>query len=116
MAMLDITPRQAVEQVQRTLALSDNELAFVLSSSPRTLHRWRSNETYPQHETRERLAALVALAEHLAEIFRTDEASHLWINTSSRYLGGFTPADAIRAGRFDRAEAALGALDAGIFI
>jgi uncharacterized protein (DUF2384 family) len=116
MAMLDITPRQAIEQIQRSLALSDNELAHVLSSSLRTLNRWRSNMACPQHETRERLAILVALAEHLTETFRTEEAGHTWINTSSRYLGGFTPADAIRAGRFDRAEAALGALDSGIFI
>jgi uncharacterized protein (DUF2384 family) len=98
------------------LALSDKELAYVLSSSPRTLDRWRSNTTYPQHEARERLAILVALAEHLTETFRTEEAGHTWINTSNRYLGGFTPADAIRAGRFDRAEGALGALDSGIFI
>ncbi|MGI8857323.1 MAG: antitoxin Xre/MbcA/ParS toxin-binding domain-containing protein [Thermomicrobiales bacterium] len=114
--MLDTTPRQAVEQVQRILALSDDELAYILSASPRTLNRWRSSETYPQHEARERLATLVSLAERLAETFRTEEASHTWMRASHRYLGGFTPTEAIRAGRVDRVDAALGALDAGIFI
>lgn len=116
MATLVITPRQAVEQVQQTLALSDSDLAYLLSSSPRTLNRWRMSETYPQHEARERLALLVALADHLTETFLTEEASHTWLSTGNRYLGGFTPADAIRAGRFDRVEAALGALDTGIFL
>ncbi len=116
MAMLDMGPRQAIEEIERTLHLSDRELAHQLSASPRTLNRWRTNETYPQHEARERLAALVALAEHLRETFQTPEALSLWLDSASRYLGNFTPADAIRAGRLDRVEAALGAFDAGVFL
>jgi uncharacterized protein (DUF2384 family) len=114
--MLELTPRQAVEQVQTRLALSDGELAHALSTSLRTLHRWRSNTSYPQHEARERLAALVKIAEHLTETFETFEASYIWMNTDNRYLGGWKPADAIRLGRFDRVEAALDALDAGVFV
>lgn len=116
MAMLDIAPHQAVEQVQQAFALSDDELARALASSPRTVNRWRTNSAYPQHESRERLAVLVKLAEHLTETFKTFEASHAWMNTDNRYLGGWKPADAIVLGRFDRVEAALDALDAGIFV
>lgn len=116
MVVLDMGPRQAIEQIEYTLNLSDRELAHHLSASPRTLHRWRMNETYPQHEARERLAALVALAGHLHETFQTVEAITLWLGSANRYLGNFTPADAIRAGRFDRVEAALEALDAGVFL
>ena len=116
MIMLDMGPRQAIEQIEHTLNLSDRELAHHLAATTRTLHRWRMNETYPQHEARERLAVLVALAKHLDETFRTFEASYAWMNTENRYLGGFTPADAIRAGRFDRVEAALEALDTGVFV
>ncbi|MHB8644619.1 MAG: antitoxin Xre/MbcA/ParS toxin-binding domain-containing protein [Thermomicrobiales bacterium] len=116
MATIEVSPRQAIEQVEHTLNLSDRELAHQLSASPRTLNRWRTNETYPQHEARERLAALVALAEHLHETFQTPEAISLWLDSANRYLGHFTPADAIRAGRFDRVEAALGAFDAGVFL
>ena len=35
---------------------------------------------------------------------------------SNRYLGGMTPADAVRAGRIDRVEAALEAFDSGVFL
>ena len=34
----------------------------------------------------------------------------------NRYLGGLTPSDAIQVGRFDRVEAALEALDSGVFV
>lgn len=115
MAMLEIGPRQAIERVERTPHLSEQELTQALAASPRTVHRWRMNATYPQHEARERLATLVALADRLMETFRTAEAIHIWMNTANRYLGGFTPIEAIRAGRVDRVDAALEALDMGIF-
>jgi uncharacterized protein (DUF2384 family) len=116
MVVLGIGPRQAIEQIQHTLGLSDSELAHALSASPRTLKRWRVDGTYPQHETRARLAALVALSEHLTETFQTHNAIQIWMHTSNRYLGGFTPTEAVRAGRSDRVAAALEALDSGIFI
>ncbi|MDQ6832297.1 MAG: MbcA/ParS/Xre antitoxin family protein [Chloroflexota bacterium] len=116
MAMLDMGSRQAIEQIECTLNLSDRELAHQLSATPRTLNRWRMNETYPQHVARERLATLVALADHLHETFQTSDAISLWLDSANRYLGNFTPADALRAGRFDRVEAALGAFDAGVFL
>ena len=48
--------------------------------------------------------------------FTTPEAARAWLHGSSRYLGGLTPAEAIRVGRFDRVEAALEALDSGVFV
>lgn len=116
MATLQTTPRQAIEQLEATFGLPSYELAHVLAVSPRTLDRWRTDATYPQHDARERLAVLRALAVHLSETFRTFDAIHEWLNTASRYLGGFTPIEAVRAGRFDRVEAALEALDSGIFV
>src|SRR3954454_12230198 len=110
MATLAITPQQAITQLEQVFGLSDGELADALAASPRTLARWRPNSTYPQHEARERLARLVALGDRLQEAFRTPEAVRLWLQTESRYLGGFRPVDAIRLGRFDRVDAALQAL------
>ena len=44
------------------------------------------------------------------------EGARDWLRCPSRYLSGMTPLEALRAGRVDRAEAALGALDAGIYL
>jgi ribosome-binding protein aMBF1 (putative translation factor) len=113
---LEMAPHRIVEQVGANLGLSTTELAAALATNPRTLERWRSRATYPQRETRRRLADLLALDRHLREMFRTTEAIQEWLHQPSRYLGGLTPADAVRVGRFDRVEAALEALDSGVFI
>ena len=114
--VLEVTPAQAIEQLENDLSLSTNELAGALRTSPRTIKRWRDGETHPQHDMRRRLAALVALDRHLRETFTSPEAVRDWLHTSNRYLGGLTPADAVRVGRIDRVEAALEALDSGVFM
>ncbi|MHB1005347.1 MAG: MbcA/ParS/Xre antitoxin family protein [Chloroflexota bacterium] len=57
-----------------------------------------------------------ALRHRLLGTFTTAEAARAWLNAANRYLGGLTPADALRVGRLDRVEAALEALDSGVFI
>ncbi len=98
------------------LELSTIDLARSLDTDLRTLTRWRSGQHYPQHDARGRLAALVALRDHLRDTFVSGDAIQEWLHDSSRYLGGLTPLDALRAGRIDRAEAALEALDSGTFV
>ena len=114
--VLEIAPGRMIEQLERQLGLSADELARALGVSLRTLERWRAGESYPQREARRRLKALLDVQEHLSETFRSAEAARGWLHDDNRYLGGLTPADALRAGRFDRVEAALTALDSGIFI
>jgi hypothetical protein len=62
------------------------------------------------------LAGLLALDVRLRETFDSAEESREWLNAENRYLGGLTPAEAVRAGRVDRVEAALEAIDSGIFV
>ncbi len=122
--VLEVTPAQAVEQLERGLGLSRSELAGTLGASPRTVERWsggaverwRTGETHPQRGTRRSLAALVALDRRLRETFEDAEAGRAWLHANSRYLGGMTPAYAVRVGRVDRVEAALEALDSGILV
>jgi hypothetical protein len=116
MLTLETAPRHVIERIERDLGLSTVALAQAIGATPRTVERWRSGTTYPQHEARRRLAALVALDERLCDTFASAEAIRAWLHAENRYLGGLAPADAIRAGRIDRAEAALEALDSGIFV
>ena len=115
-ALLEMTPHRAVEQLESELGLSQNDLARTLDTNPRTIGRWRAGRTYPQQEARRRLIALLGLQHHLSETFSSSEEVRAWLHTENRYLGGLTPADALRAGRIDRVEAALEALDSGVFI
>ena len=114
--LLEMTPHRAVAQLESELSLSESDLARALDANPRTIARWRAGRSYPQHEVRRRLAALLSLQHRLLETFTTAEATRAWLNAANRYLGGLTPADALRVGRLDRVEAALEALDSGVFI
>ncbi len=116
MATLQHTPDQAVVRLSRDLGFSTATLAQATGTSPRTVERWRTGETLPQHAARRRLAALLALERRLRETFDSPEAIRVWLNAENRYFGGLTPADAVQVGRFDRVEAALEALDSGVFV
>jgi hypothetical protein len=54
--------------------------------------------------------------DQLGDVFTDWDGARAWINAPSRYLGGITLVEAIRAGRLDRARAALMALDGGVYI
>jgi uncharacterized protein (DUF2384 family) len=116
MVALGIPPAQAVTRLQHALGMSSESLAHALGTTPRTIERWRTGVTHPQHEARRRLAALVALERRLGETFDSPDAAREWLQVESRYLGGLTPAEVVQVGRFDRVNAALDALDAGVFV
>jgi hypothetical protein len=60
--------------------------------------------------------ALNALHHRLCDTFGGSEARRAWLRASNRHLGGLAPADAMRAGRVDRVDAALEALDSGVYV
>jgi hypothetical protein len=98
------------------LGLSAKDLTGALSVDRKTLERWVKGETYPQREARKRLIALLTLRDRLAESFEDLAGAREWLNAPARYLGGITPAEALRTGRMDRVEAALEVLESGIFV
>lgn len=111
---LNTTPEKAIASLKSKLSLGEPEIALALGISTRSLHRWSSGESHPQRESRTHLARLVALAEHLEETFGKNACE--WLEADSRYLGGMKPIEALRAGRMDRVEAALEALDSGFVV
>lgn len=113
---LETTPGRAVEALEMGLGLGKGELAGALGASVRTVERWRTGQTYPQHEARERLAELLAIEAHLEETFDEPESRRVWLRSGNPYLGGLTPLEALRAGRADRVRGALEALDSGVFV
>ena len=97
------------------LQVSDAALAGALGVDVRALDRWR-NGMHPQRSVRERLAALARLHERLLESFDDADDLRVWLHADNRYLGGLKPVEALSAGRLDRVEAALEALDSGFFV
>jgi hypothetical protein len=107
---------QHLDYLMAFLQLTDGELAQAVGASPRSVARWRADQTYPQHEARRRLDALDALVRRLDESFKSPEGAALWLRAESGYFGGLRPLDALLRGRIDAVDAALEALDAGVFV
>ena len=108
--------RPLIEGLERDLGISIETIALALGVDRRTVERWRANQSVPQGKTRERLGELVALRDRLLRTCGTPEAAQEWLRASSRYLGGFTPEEALKAGRLDRVRADLDGLAAGVYL
>jgi Protein of unknown function (DUF2384). len=111
-----MTPREALDTLEKSLGIRDEELAQALNSNRRTLQRWRAGTADPQRRVRQRLAELLRLQERVRGTFKSRGTVRRWFHSESRYLGGITPSEAIRVGRLDRVVAALEALDCGTFL
>ena len=77
----------ALAELQELLHLTDEELAFLLKTSHRTVARWVSG-TFPDNNARlQDLQELIALA---GKTLRSDALAE-WFREPNRALGGFVP-------------------------
>ena len=113
---LKVLPEEAIRLWRVELGLADRDLLGALDTDRRTLSRWSTGDTIPQQDARRRLATLMHIYERAIETFERDEIVREWLHAPNRYLGRMSPVDAIRAGCFVEAEAALEAFKSGAFI
>jgi hypothetical protein len=111
-----MTPGHALDMLKHDLGLSLKDLQVVLNTTPRNMERWITEQAHPQTRARQQLIQLIGFHDQLGDLFADWSGAQSWISAPSRYLGGITPVEAIRAGRLDRARAALMALDSGVYI
>ena len=107
---------ERIDHLTSSLGIDDAQFATVLGVQPRTVDRWRSEDAFPQHESLQRLEALVALVDRLHDSFKTPDGTIRWLHAESGYFGGLTPLDALLRGRIDLVDAALEAIDSGVFV
>lgn len=105
-----------IEDIENDLGISLVTIAQALEVDRRTVERWHANQSVPQGKTRERLAELVELRTYMLRLLGSPGSAHEWMNSPSTYLGGFTPAEALKAGRIDRVRADLDGIAAGIYL
>jgi uncharacterized protein (DUF2384 family) len=106
----------ALDTLTATFDFSNEDMARAIGASAASIKRWRTGSHLPQGESRKRLDALWDLKERLHDRFTSPAGARTWLNARSRYLGDFTPRDALLLGYVDRVNTALEALDSGIFI
>ena len=105
-----------IDELSENLGITVEILVSAIGVSARSVERWRTGDSFPQHDARERIERLRALKVQLYDTFATADAVHAWMRTNNRYLSGLSPIEVLRAGRIDRIEAALEVLASGIFI
>lgn len=115
MASLSVLAER-IDQLTAALGIDEAQFAPILGVQPRTVERWRAEDAFPQHESRQRLEALVALVARMHESFKTADGARGWLHSESGYFGGLTPLDALLRGRIDLVDAALEAMDSGVFV
>jgi len=69
--------RDLIGSLTTFLRLSGPEFGRIVGASTRTVERWRANETYPQHESRQRLDDLESLVQRLDATFKTPDGARL---------------------------------------
>lgn len=102
-----------IDGLESDLGLQIQDVAGAVSTSPRTVERWREGVTFPQREARSRLDELYDLVRHLYQTFGRSDLARQWLHTENSYLGMMKPTEALRAGRIDAIEGALAAMDYG---
>jgi hypothetical protein len=107
---------ERIDHLTSSIGIDDAQFAAILGVQPRTVDRWRAEDAFPQHESRQRLESLIALVDRLHESFKTPDGAIRWLHGESGYFGGLTPLDALLRGRIDLVDAALEAIDSGIFV
>ncbi len=114
MAVTDL--KDTILDLTRDLGIDNRIVAGGVGADESAVKRWITGASFPQHEKRERLQALLDVRDHVLDTFDTAEAVHEWMHADNRYLSGLSPANVLLAGRVDRVEAALTVLDSGMFI
>ena len=89
------------------------DLARVSEANPRSVARWRTQETTPRRGAEERLLELRAVVD-LARSVMTDEAAKFWMRSPNRDLGYEKPLDLVATGEYQRVIALLLALAEGV--
>ena len=89
------------------------DLARVSETNPRSVARWRSQETAPRRHAEERLLELRAVIDLARRVMR-DDAARFWMRSPNRDLGYEKPLDLVAAGQYKRVIDLLLAVGEGV--
>lgn len=99
-----------------TLGITAEQLAQIVGANNQTMYGWLAdNNTFPEGRSKAKLNELDELIERLNQLFDAPGPA-LWVHAPSGYLRGRAPLDMLLNGDIRRAELALDALEAGVFV
>jgi transcriptional regulator with XRE-family HTH domain len=101
---------RVVADARRGLTVS--EIGGITGVSERSVQNWAAGKSRPEGESRDRLLELKYVIEGLSDVYE-DEGIEIWLHSRQRSLGGQSPLDLLRDGRFDEVLDAIDRLAGG---
>ena len=89
---------ELVEYIREFFGWPYKDIASAIGVSPRTLLRFREQESAPRTEARGKLELLAHIADLIDETFPTREGGFAWLNRPKKFLQGQRPIDMLRRG------------------
>lgn len=89
------------------------DLALVSDTNPRSVARWRSQQTVPRRQAEERLLELRAVVDLARRVMR-DDGARLWLRSPNPDLGYEKPLKLVSTGQYQRVVGLLLALAEGV--
>ena len=89
------------------------DMARVSDTNPRSVARWRAEESMPRREAEERLLELRAVVDLARRVMR-DDAARFWMRSPNPDLGYEKPLDLVALGQYQRVVDLLLALAEGV--
>lgn len=89
------------------------DIARVSETNPRSVARWRSQESAPRREAEERLLELRAVVD-LTRTVMSDDSARFWMRSPNQDLSYEKPLDLITEGNYQQVIALLLALAEGV--
>lgn len=115
MTMATISYAHALERIEKSSALSKEELAKIVGASSRSVSRWATGTGGPRARARDRLLELHAVVSELSQHL-TSEGVNLWLHAPNPFLDYDRPTNVLAKGEFRRVLAAIDALGEGVFV
>jgi uncharacterized protein (DUF2384 family) len=106
---------RTIESIEEKAALSHDDVARMVGTSPRSVYRWASGVTGPRARGRDRLLEVAAVVNELAHSL-SPEAAHLWLHAPNPFLDFDRPLDVLARGDYRRVLAAIEAIRDGVFV
>jgi len=107
---------ELVEYIREFFGWSYKDIATALGVNPRTLLRYRKQESTPSPEARAKLEALAHIADLIDVEFTTREGGLLWLKTKVKAFQYQRPIDMLRRGELDPVLTALTNMYTGAFL
>lgn len=106
---------KTIERIEEKAALSHDDVARIVGTSPRSVSRWARGTTGPRARARDRLLEVAAVVNELSRSL-APEAAHVWLHAPNPFLDFDRPLDVLAQGDFRRVLAAIEAIRDGVFV